>query len=173
MGLCEELKNPNCLLNFQAIAKTSHAQLDRKHETMSSNFTSFRLLSFNFNGTATLQSSGGFALAPELSWYPHYFLSRNFSIGAMLGGSLFPAGTNTFIAINTQLLFEYLFSNMGASVGGGAQTWLNYGGVGPCLSLQLNYNWHNSWLSKIFVMYSLVLFTNLSQQFRAGVGLSF
>ena len=138
------------------------------------------LYSFRIFPVYIFQKFGGFTLATGMSWNPTEFLNQNLRLSAQVGFYIPNVITGGFfVVVDTEAFIGYRFlPRFELEVGGGAQTWVNYGGIVPTASVSLSFLFqkvlfNTALANRIFVGYSVIPAENLTQNIRLGIGFVF
>jgi hypothetical protein len=133
-------------------------------------------LSFEAAGLATLQTSGGQAFTFGGGWSPQTSFSDSFGIGIDLSfTAMRQSNGGYFPAVETVLLPDYYLTRyVDLAVGGGAETWIGYGGTLPELTSQLGVRLSGSGLIRVYAGYAVIFDTgNLTHQLKLAATIRF
>ena len=138
------------------------------------------LYSFRLFPVYIFQKFGGFTLATGVSWNPTEYLTSTLRLSGQLGvyvPNIITGGF--FFVVDTEVLLGWRFSKrFELEVGGGAQTWVNYGGIVPTASISLSFLFqkvlfNTALANRIFAGYSVIPAENMTHNIRLGLGFVF
>ncbi len=128
-------------------------------------------------GFLGLDQAGQFTLTGELDWTPQVELGSVVYLRDLLGMSLAKnqLGSTFPMALLEQRIGFVLSPSLILEVGGGMQTWVNFGNTNPVLSSGIRVPLHQLALLKwVYLTYSHVFTaTNEPNELRVGAGVSF
>lgn len=138
------------------------------------------LYSFRLFPVYIFQKFGGFTLATGLSWNPTEYLNSVLRFSGQLGvyvPNIITGGF--FVVVDTELFIGWRFlPRFELEVGGGAQTWVNYGGIVPTASVSVSFLFqkvlfNTALANRIFAGYSIIPAENMTHNIRLGLGFVF
>jgi len=138
------------------------------------------LYSFRLFPVYTFQKFGGFTLATGVSWNPTEYLNSILRLSGQLGvyvPNIITGGF--FFVVDTEVMLGWRFlPRFELEIGGGAQTWVNYGGIVPTASVSVSFLFqkvlfNTALVNRIFAGYSVIPAENLTHNIRLGLGFVF